>query len=877
MKAFTIDKDIILAELIGLPRNREFVRVGVPFSRGELNSIDDLSLVTPEEEEQPIQGKVLNQWDDGSVKWALLDFQATVPAGKKIKYRVCDKRSPLPDKVSPIVITRGDKIWQVNTGAVIFSLDVIQFRPFTCVKKAGNLPLSGEGSCALTTADDTRATPFVKDIIIESEGPLRAVIAMKGCFGESSAEAARFSSRLHFFAASSTVLIEFTIHNPNRARHPNGLWDLGDPGSTLFKELAFNLNFTNGAVEKIAYILDRDADWIHREATTENLKVYQESSGGERWLSPIHRNSRGAVPFKIQGYQLTQGNTVQAKGARARPVFWCGSGNLGISAALPRFWEEFPKAIEANRQFMKIALFPACFPDLHELQAGEQKTHHVYLDFCSQPGGLDWTCRPLLAVPSRRVVGSSGAIKEISGDLEQWNDNPDFVDAFISGPGEFLEKREIVDEYGWRNFGDVYADHEAVKQNSSQPFVSHYNNQYDICAGMYRKFLETADPLWHDLASDLARHVLDIDIYHTDRDRPEYNYGLFWHTDHYIDAGLSTHRSFSREHLSKKNPKYTGGGPGAEHCYTTGLMLHYFFTGDPAFRSAVINLAEWSYQSLSGSNTALGCLQRFLHDLKQARAANASGIVLYPRYPLTRATGNALNACLDAFELSSDKKYLMRAEDLIRNCLHPGDDLESRCLLDAENSWSYTVFLVSLSNFLLKLEELRLYDPIYFYARDCLLAYAQWMTQHEYPYLEKPEILEYPNETWAAQDMRKSVIFYHAARHAVGDQQNSFLRSARRFLKTAHEELSHHSTSRFTRPLALMLQNGWIARKLESPVTPAYAAGMAGPIHGTPTPSLSYKTVIHRAFGDLAHAITTFNPTNEFKWLNVRFENKFSR
>ncbi len=47
-------------------------------------------------------------------------------------------------------------------------------------------------------------------------------------------------------------------------------------------------------------------------------------------------------------------------------------------------------------------------------------------------------------------------------------------------------------------------------------------------------------------ANDLARHVSDIDIYHTSEDQAKYNNGLFWHTYHYVDAGKSTHRSYPK-------------------------------------------------------------------------------------------------------------------------------------------------------------------------------------------------------------------------------------------------------------------------------------------------------------------------------------------
>ena len=37
------------------------------------------------------------------------------------------------------------------------------------------------------------------------------------------------------------------------------------------------------------------------------------------------------------------------------------------------------------------------------------------------------------------------------------------------------------------------------------------------------------------------------------------------------------------------------------------------------------------------------------------------------------------------------------------------------------------------------------------------------MVAYEYPYLTKPEVLEYPNQTWSGQDLRKVDILSFAA------------------------------------------------------------------------------------------------------------------
>src|SRR4029077_10235142 len=93
------------------------------------------------------------------------------------------------------------------------------------------------------------------------------------------------------------------------------------------------------------------------------------------------------------------------------------------------------------------------------------------------------------------------------------------VDSAIEGTDTFAAKREVIDEYGWRHFGDIYGDHEAVFQKGPTPLVSHYNNQYDAVAGLAYQYLRSGDVRWFQQMDELAWHVIDIDIYHTDQDK----------------------------------------------------------------------------------------------------------------------------------------------------------------------------------------------------------------------------------------------------------------------------------------------------------------------------------------------------------------------
>jgi hypothetical protein len=88
-------------------------------------------------------------------------------------------------------------------------------------------------------------------------------------------------------------------------------------------------------------------------------------------------------------------------------------------------------------------------------------------------------------------------------------------------------------------------------------------------------------------------------------------------------------------------------------------------------------------------------------------------------------------------------------------------------------------------------------DEMYAYAQHSLLHYARWMAEHEYFYLDKPNLLEYPTETWAAQDMRKSDVFKFAARHADGSEREVFLARSHDFFYGSLERLKGYPT-RFT-------------------------------------------------------------------------------
>src|SRR5690606_11178682 len=80
-------------------------------------------------------------------------------------------------------------------------------------------------------------------------------------------------------------------------------------------------------------------------------------------------------------------------------------------------------------------------------------------------------------------------------------------------------------------------------------------------------------------------------------------------------------------------------------------------------------------------------------------------------------------------------------------------------------------------------------DRSYGYAQASLLHYARWMAEHERPYLERRDELEFPTETWVAQELRKADVFFWAALHAEGRERERFLERAGTFFDYVHRTL----------------------------------------------------------------------------------------
>ena len=813
----------------------EPLTAGIPVPPGIATHASQLMLVDSEGAPVPLQCDVLDRWPrDDSIRWVLLDYQASVPRTVRLE-RV--DLAPVAAHDDPISLTRGANRYTVATAGKSYSLaagasEVLSLKDIA----------SGSEQRVLLTivVADGRSLPFqVQAMTEETVGPLRTTLRIDGVLDSRPDSRLTARVRLSWFAGSPCLRMEVTLSNPRRAEHVGGYWELGDRGSVLFRDASLVLAGLSPHAVSCSE---------HPGSTPLTMSVpavlYQDSSGGAHWQSGVHVNRHGKVPVRFRGYELTAPQ-LERRGDRATPVMWVAEPGCG-AITIRHFWQNFPKALEAHGDRLVVRLFPEQFADLHELQGGEQKTHVVGMAFggdrvAARP--LDWISRPALAAAPPEWYERAHAVAYISPVREADSAYEQIVRGAIEGPSSFDHKREAIDEYGWRNFGDIYADHEAVSAPAEAPIVSHYNNQYDAVGGFATQFMRSGDARWWAAMDELARHMVDIDIYQTREDKAAYSGGLFWHTYHYKDAGRATHRCYPRAEGIE------GGGPSNEQNYTTGLLNYYFLTGHMWAREAVLGLAEWVIRMDDGRQTVFRWLSRAPTGLASATASTAY-------HGPGRGAGNSIVTLLNAFRLTGSSAYLDTAEMLIRRCIHPADDIDARHLLDTERRWSYTVFLQTLGRYLDDKAGRNDLDAGFAFARESLLAYARWMADHEYPYLEKTEVLEYPTETWAAQDMRKCEVFLHAARHADSPSERArFRERADFFYRASLHWLGRFETRQCARPVVLMLSYGYMydtARREDglgrAPAVPQLHS------FGTPEPFVSQRALAVRRAKQIAAA-----------------------
>ena len=821
------------------------VKFGVPLRKGKLWYAQNIDLLLDNSKLHCINTPT-GFWDDGSIRWLTINAVITKSGAFSLQFNNLNNISS-SDLNQPVnLIPSTDNFLYKHHSLPLKMLVELTLAGKTIPIKMLNVVK------AITASELTNKYEANGEFIFENKKILLYCVIEE--------------SKL-----TNEICIDARLLNPSAAAHVGGKWDLGDINSVIIDD--FSIIFESQNTQAILHLVDNDLPLEVQTIKDECFTLSQYGSGGQHWQSPIHWNEHKQSTVEKQGFELLYGNGEVKTGLRAEPTVQLNNEDSYIQIALNGFWQNFPIVLTANSDKCRWQLLSKNT----ELQGGESKTWHMkcrsgnITELAENTNLLKTDSLPEIKF-NPTYINQCEVFPNISLSSRPTKISA-FIELGIEGKHSFFNKRENKDVYGWRNYGELDADHEAVNAPAGTYFISHYNNQYDPLMGMTLQFLNSGNTKWLDLIYPLNQHIQDIDIYDTTEDKVEFNGGLMWHTDHYLSAETSTHRSNSKYHEHAYDGFLGGGGPGGQHCYTSGLALQYRLFGDESAKYKVEQLCMWVRHFYNGSSSIADRTFRLLTiDFKQNVLTNIGIKAPGYKYPLDRGTGNYLNALLDCFDVTENPSLLNEMGQVVRSTFHPKENIELRDLKNIEKSWFYTVFLQAVVRYLLLKETRSSVDSDYWYARHALMHYGKWMLSNEEFYLSNADQLEFPNDTWCAQDTRKMNLFcYFYYFDSTGSE--TYLHKANEYYHYIVEHMKNSKEVHFARILALLMQNDGVIQKFgldQSEVTAPKSAFALEEKDFNDAPTYSRYAILSTYFRDLTRLLLRFSFKAEWRWVSLR-------
>ena len=525
-------------------RRGSSVRSGVPFPQGVLGSSWAMRLLDSSGSEIPFQTRTLGRWPDGTVKWALVDFLADVPAsseaGYTVEYGTAVRRGKF---VTPLRVSEDATGLTVETGRLQIKWDRTKFGPFSEIRRNGEAYV--EGSEIVVTGTDGRehsSTNAEADILeVEESGPVRCIVRVEGSqVSEDGARLLRSVFRVHAYAGAGHVRIDHTFVNDN--------------SETPFTDIASMYMNIQPAVGVDGF---REITQTHDDRSVVNGVVSRE---------------------RVRGHVRT--------------------GDVEVE--VEDFWQQYPKSLRAVPSRIEIGLCPSVGENdyrvggeeeyklyfylkdgVYRLREGISKTHTIYVG-----EGLETGMSTLVAQAPVEWNCASGAFGEITSGRD--GSSPNYEERVERLFAEYRMSHDANREYGMLNFGDWAFDN----------YKDWGNSEYDTGYVFFTQWARSGDMRYFEEAHRAVLHHRDVDTCHVSAE--DFNVGGVYrhrvgHTGDFYPGGYGlSDRAIATGEFPPTNLWVDlvesrelrailiwGGEFTISHTWVDGFLLHYFLTGDP--------------------------------------------------------------------------------------------------------------------------------------------------------------------------------------------------------------------------------------------------------------------------------------------------------
>ncbi len=559
----------------GVDRSGEPVTAGIPFPEGmlyEKSGVPQLGL----DGTDSYQFRTLAKWPDGSVKWALVDFQEDVEAGtftENIEVVRGDGNSG-----QALALDKGNMI-TVDTGIMTVVIRKKGFNLFDSVVVNGKKIISGGDSEGIVAVDKNSDKFFASNdrnstVVIEENGPVRAVIKASGGHIRKGKKLMNYTVRMHFYKDKSRIRVIYTLRNADEKlfKHYN----------IQSLDLITGLDLTGSLYIKTPTHLSVIEEQL--TGKRDELVYYQAVSGFPQaidgssffYKSPIPANNKkgGKRRFNQEGYWIKKNKKILSQGLKdeyADTVFMDVSDREGAGATIGiRFMAgHWPKSLRINgRGIMSVGLWPKENDVGYWIRYGSHNTFEVMYNFHSEAAD------PAKAMKEFQYPLTARA------SVDWYNSNVNGVFPlyhFVS----FAEEKKYVEDNNWKyNMGNRNPRMKVWRYH----YWGHggFLNQSDFAQIALVNFLRQRSDI-----SKAGNYFLSAEA--------RFNYNADWSVYHSDDYDLSTKEKGKwRIKQPKENNEKVNLAKVVfewEHPHWYGMPLYYYMTGDERIREAVL---EWS-------------------------------------------------------------------------------------------------------------------------------------------------------------------------------------------------------------------------------------------------------------------------------------------
>ncbi len=518
--------ELLLWEPSGVDRELWPITAGVPFPKGTLNNKDEISL-TDGKRQLPFSAAVSSKWNDGSIRWLLLDFQTGLAGNEKKKLFLEFGNKTKCIKSEPEVnlhITETDNELTVHNGdiKVVFKrgmpFDEVYYKERLVIKNDDHIcMLQEKGKQYFGLTDISR-------IRIETRNDFRVVVRCDGKFTASDGGTCLdLTTRVYLFAGKPFVKIYHTVTNFERrdvyiedlSFNIAGAFDNPVSGYITGQGLdnsihpsvdgRASIGISTVPVPETRYSAEQLAPHV---ACKERLAEIDDTTE-YRAAAQCEIRTGDNSPENIQGESLLY--PITASG------LICGEG-LRLGLACSRFYPQAPKKISVDGKHVSLNLYWNFNDKPLEFWRGTAKTHEISLliDGEEKPSDTESVLeykRIILALEETVLptFGQSNWIQETEVFGPVFKYDPEKYTWMEFMFREMLEKRFYLSSGDYvpgtcvLDYGDIWNPSRGGQWQ---------NNEMDLGGAMILYMLRTGNPRPFPLIESIIHHMIDVDTHH---------------------------------------------------------------------------------------------------------------------------------------------------------------------------------------------------------------------------------------------------------------------------------------------------------------------------------------------------------------------------